>query len=379
MTSPSTDPAVVPAAAGTSAAGAAAVHPEGYGLAARLSAEALGTFLLVFAGLGTALFNGAGNQTPVPVGFGFGVALIAAIIAFGHVSGGHFNPAVSVAAAIAGKIRWLHTLFYVVVQVVGATVGTLVLFTILNIFPAVTSSNGKVSAQTLFNSLSNGFGDHSPSQIPLAGALLIEVVGTAIFVAVILGATQARANTTLAPVAIGLTLAAVITVALPLTNASINPARSTAAVFFAEPWAAGQLWLFWVAPLLGAAVSGLLYRAFAVPVPAAEVGLVSAAVEDEEIAAEAQARAAKSSERPEPAESVAGAGAEAGTGTPTAADAAGADAPTSGTTSSGLPKSALPKSALPKSGLPQPVPADTSAEQAPKISDAQDFFDKPQG
>lgn len=347
MTSSSPDTVYVPAAAGVPAAGSAAVHNNGYGLAARLSAEALGTFLLVFAGLGIELFNGAGNQTAVPVGFGFGVALIAGIIAFGHVSGGHFNPAVSVAAAIAGKIKWLHTLWYVLAQVVGATVGTLVLFTILNIFPAVTSSNGKLTTQSLFDNLANGFADHSPSKIPMAGALLIEVVGTAIFVAVILGATQARANTTLAPLAIGLTFAVVITVALPLTNASMNPARSAAAAFFAEPWAIGQLWLFWVAPLLGAAVAGLVYRAFAVPVPAAEEEPASAVVENEEMAVAAQAPSAEA-----PAEN------DAETGT----SPAGAQGAGYGRTNAGLPK---------------PVPA-SAPEQAAANSDAQDFFDNPQ-
>jgi aquaporin Z len=369
MTSPSPDTFYVPAPAGVPAADSAAVHHNAYGLAARLSAEALGTFLLVFAGLGIELFNGAGNQTAVPVGFGFGVALIAGIIAFGHVSGGHFNPAVSVAAAIAGKLKWLHTLWYVLAQVVGATVGTLMLFTILNIFPAVTSSNGKLTTQSLFNNLANGFADHSPSKIPMAGALLIEVVGTAIFVAVILGATQARANTTLAPLAIGLTFAVVITVALPLTNASMNPARSTAAAFFAEPWAAGQLWLFWVAPLLGAAVAGLLYRAFAVSVPA-EAGLVSAAVENDEIAAAAQASSAEAEND-----------AEAGAKLDAAGPAVGSDA---GSATSGNSGETSPAGAAgagygrTNAGLPKPVPASAPQEQAPANSDAQDFFDNPQ-
>lgn len=372
MTPSSPDTVYVPAPAGVPAAGSAAVHHNGYGLAARLSAEALGTFLLVFAGLGIELFNGAGNQTAVPVGFGFGVALIAGIIAFGHISGGHFNPAVSVAAAIAGKIKWLHTLWYVVAQVVGATVGTLVLFTILNIFPAVTSSNGKLTTQSLFNNLANGFAENSPSKIPMAGALLIEVVGTAIFVAVILGATQARANTTLAPLAIGLTFAVVITVALPLTNASMNPARSTAAVFFAEPWAAGQLWLFWVAPLLGAAVAGLVYRAFAVPAPTAEVGLVSPAVENDEIAAEDQARSAKAAAEndAEAGAEVDGAGAVAASDAGSATSGNAADASPAGATGAGYGRT--------NAGLPKPVPASAPQEQAPANSDAQDFFDNPQ-
>ena len=374
MTTPRTDTATVPAAKGVRPAVPVAGHHNGYSLPARLSAEGLGTFLLVFAGLGIALFNGAGNQTALPVGFGFGLALVAGIIAFGHISGGHFNPAVSVAAAIAGKIKWLHTLWYVVAQVVGATLGTLVLFTILNIFPAVTSSNGKLTPQTLFSNLANGYADHSPSQIPLAGALLIEVVGTAIFVAVILGATQARANTTLAPVAIGLTLAVVITVALPLTNASINPARSTAAVFFAEPWAAGQLWLFWVAPLLGAAVAGLVYRAFAVPVPAAEVGLVSAAVEEEEIEAEEQARQAKAGTefQTDNGEASAVDGPEEADG----GNGAGSDAQDQAGSGAGNRQGS--GTARPTSGLPGPVPADATYEAAPTTSEAQDFFDNPQ-
>ncbi|MDQ6753082.1 MAG: aquaporin [Actinomycetota bacterium] len=371
MTSSSPDTVYVPAPAGVPAPGSTAVQHNGYGLAARLSAEALGTFLLVFAGLGIELFNGAGNQTAVPVGFGFGVALIAGIIAFGHVSGGHFNPAVSVAAAIAGKLKWLHTLWYAVAQVVGATVGTLVLFTILNIFPAVTSSNGKLTTQSLFDNLANGFADHSPSKIPMAGALLIEVVGTAIFVAVILGATQARANTTLAPLAIGLTFAVVITVALPLTNASMNPARSTAAALFAEPWATGQLWLFWVAPLLGAAVAGLLYRAFAVPVPTAEVGLVSAVVGDDEIAA-AQARSANAA-----AENDAEAGAEEDGAGPVAGSDAGSA--TSGNSGDASPAGAAGAGyGRTNAGLPKPVPASAPQEQATATPDAQDFFDNPQ-
>ncbi|MCU1574444.1 MAG: hypothetical protein JWO93_2526 [Micrococcaceae bacterium] len=238
---------------------------RGYGLATRLGVEALGSFLLIFAGLGIALFNGAGNQTSVPVGFGFGLALMAALIAFGHISGGHFNPVVSVASALAGRIKWLHTLWYVLAHVVGGILAGLILFLLLNIFPAVTSGTGSVTARTLFSSLSNGYAEHSPSQIPLAGALLIEVVATAVFAAVVLGATQARANRALSPVGIGLAYAVLITVALPLTNASLNPARSLATVFFAESWAPGQLWLFWVAPLLGAALAGLVYRAFAAP------------------------------------------------------------------------------------------------------------------
>ncbi|WP_035749207.1 aquaporin [Arthrobacter sp. 35W] len=254
----------------------------GFPLAGRLAAEGLGTFLLVFAGLGIALFNGASSN--FPVGIAFGLALVAGLIAFGHISGGHFNPAVTLGSALSGATKWIEALWYVLVQVVSATLATLVLFALLKVFPAITGGNGQLTTQTLFNTLANGYGDHSPNQVPLIGALLIEVVATGIFVAVILGATSARANKALAPVGIGLALAVLLTVTLPLTNGSLNPARSTAVVFFADGWASEQLWLFWVAPLLGAALAGLFFRAFAASTPAAVVAVhLSDAVADADV------------------------------------------------------------------------------------------------
>ncbi|MBW4095698.1 MAG: MIP family channel protein [Acidobacteria bacterium] len=241
------------------------------GLGAALGAEALGTFLLCFAGLGTALWAGGSAAGTLPVGLGFGLALLAGIVAFGYVSGGHFNPAVTLAAALAGSVSWLTALFYVIAQVIAGVFAGLVLFLSLRLFPALTAQGAKQTPTTLMTSLANGFDQHSPSTMPMAGVLLIEVVATAIFVAVILGSSRPKANTVLVPLAIAATLAAVITVALPLSNASINPARSTAVVFFSDPWAAGQLWLFWVAPLLGGALSGLVFRAFVVP---ADLGTV---------------------------------------------------------------------------------------------------------
>ncbi len=330
------------------------------GLAARLSAEALGSFLLVFAGLGIALFNGSGSSAGVPVGIGFGLALIAGLVAFGHISGGHFNPAVSLAAALAGKIKWLQTLWYVVAQVIGAIVAALVLFAVLNVLPAVSGSGGKLTTHTLFNSLANGFDAHSPSTVPLAGALLIEVVGTAIFVAVFLGATQARANRTLAPIGVGLAYAAVITVALPITNASINPARSTAAAIFADGWAAQQLWLFWVAPLLGAAVAGLLFRAFGTgsTVHAGTAGVdgtdAFADDEDEDLDYEDIDGAPANGEgRVEKKDVV--------LETDPAVTAAGLPGPLAATRADG---------AADRSAVVEPV-----AEPAPPTTDAQDFFD----
>ncbi|MDQ6740896.1 MAG: aquaporin [Actinomycetota bacterium] len=358
MTSPST----VAGPAARNARTSVVKRPES-GLAARLFAEALGSFLLVFAGLGIALFNGSGSSAAVPVGIGFGLALIAGLIAFGHVSGGHFNPAVSFAAALAGRIKWIHALWYVLVQVAAATVGTLVLFALLQVLPAVSGSGGKLTTHTLFNSLANGFDAHSPSTVPLAGALLIEVVCTAIFVAVVLGATQARANRTLAPIGIGLAFAAVITVALPVTNASINPARSTAVVFFADGWAAEQLWLFWVAPLLGAAVAGLLFRAFS-----ATIGVTAAGVSGLNVEEVGEFELDEDE-------------VEAGTtdgGADVGALANGAGGGRRGRRAAVLETD--PAVNAPVSELPGPVPAagapaGTGATKTPATTDAQDFFD----
>ncbi|WP_263729577.1 aquaporin [Cellulomonas sp. SG140] len=252
-------------------------YVEGPSLAAKLGVEALGTFVLVFAGVGVALysaFSGVGGT--LAVALAFGIAVLAGIIAFGRVSGGHFNPAVTLGAAVAGRARWADVLPYWLAQVVGGALGAAVLFlTVPSGLPQILGhQSGGVRA--LFSTVSTGYGTHSPLAHVLAqnqitsdvtfgvgAALLAEAVGTAIFVAVILGATDRRANLQHVPFAVGLTLSAVILVLLPITNASVNPARSLATAIFSESWALKQVWLFWVAPLLGAAVSGLLYRAFA--------------------------------------------------------------------------------------------------------------------
>lgn len=255
----------------------AETYVEGPSLAAKLGVEALGTFFLVFAGVGVALyssFSGVGGT--LAVALAFGIAVLAGIIAFGRVSGGHFNPAVTFGAAVAGRTRWADVLPYWLAQAVGGALAAAVLFlTVPAGLPQILGhQTGGVRA--LFSTVSNGFGVHSPLAHVLAQnsitsdvtfglgvALLAEAVGTAIFVAVILGATDRRANMQHVPFAVGLTLSVVILVLLPITNASVNPARSLATAIFSEGWALKQLWLFWVAPLLGAAVSGLLYRAFA--------------------------------------------------------------------------------------------------------------------
>ncbi|MBG6181715.1 aquaporin [Arthrobacter sp. CAN_A1] len=227
-----------------------------FSIVARSLAEAAGSFLLVLAGLGVTILN---TQTGVQPTLAFGLALIGAIVAFGYVSGGHFNPAVTLGSAVAGKTPWASVLPYVVAQVVGGLVAAVFIWLLL-------SANQQFagSVQALFAVSANGFADHSPTQFALSSAFLAEVVATAIFVAVVLGATSRTATGALrnagGPFAIGLVYAALLTFLLPITNGSLNPARSTAAAIFSESWAIEQLWLFWVAPVLGAAITGLIYR-----------------------------------------------------------------------------------------------------------------------
>ncbi|MHA7277360.1 MIP/aquaporin family protein [Arthrobacter sp. HLT1-21] len=263
-----------------------------FSIVARSLAEAAGSFLLVLAGLGVTILN---TQTGVQPTLAFGLALIGAIVAFGYVSGGHFNPAVTLGSAVAGKTPWAAVLPYVVAQVVGGLVAAGFIWLLL-------SANQQFagSVQELFAVSANGFADHSPTQFAVSSAFLAEVVGTAIFVAVVLGATSRTATGALrnagGPFAIGLVYAALLTFLLPITNGSLNPARSTAAAIFSESWAIEQLWLFWAAPVLGAAITGLIYRSTDLfgarknddslnesagddPVPAASVPAASAAPE----------------------------------------------------------------------------------------------------
>ncbi|MHA7153507.1 MIP/aquaporin family protein [Arthrobacter sp. TMN-50] len=227
-----------------------------FSIVARSLAEAAGSFLLVLAGLGVTILN---TQTGVQPTLAFGLALSGAIVAFGYVSGGHFNPAVTLGSAVAGKTRWVSVLPYVVAQVVGGLAAAVFIWLLLS---ANQQFAGNV--QALFAVSANGFADHSPTQFALSSAFLAEVVGTAIFVAVVLGATSRTATGALrnasGPFAIGLVYAALLTFLLPITNGSLNPARSTAAAIFSESWANEQLWLFWVAPVLGAVITGLVYR-----------------------------------------------------------------------------------------------------------------------
>lgn len=246
--------------------------PAGHGLLARLGAELLGTFVLVFFGVGVALYVSITTAGPLAVALAFGVAVAGGAAAFGHISGGHFNPAVSLGAAIAGRISFLDLLPYWFAQLVGGVLAGGLLAYLNSTLPYFTAEGTAAGAgKTFFTSATNGYGSHSPiatatgdTGFPLATALIVEAVLVAIFVAVILGVTDRRAKGVNAPITIGLTLSVVILVAMPFTNASINPVRSTATALFSDSWALGELWAFWVAPLIGAAIAGAIYRLVAV-------------------------------------------------------------------------------------------------------------------
>ena len=257
----------------------------GPGLLARTGAELFGTFVLVFGGVGTMLYSQLSNgSSSLAVAIAFGIAASVAMVTVGRVSGGHFNPAVSLGAAIAGRLSWADLLPYWLAQLVGGAIGAAVLF--LTIPDGLAQLlGGSEDKRQLFASTANGFGAHSPlahllatnnidsqAQFSLAAALLTEVVATAILVTAYLAVTHVRTADGAAPrtAVVGLTLAVLMLVALPITNGGLNPARSTAAAILSPSWALSQLWLFWVAPLLGAALAALLYRAFGSAAPAAD-------------------------------------------------------------------------------------------------------------
>lgn len=245
-------PMTSPAVTTTEAAPAAA---QEFGIVAKLAAEAFGTFLLVFGGLGVALFSNP-QTAPLPAPLAIGLSIGVGVAAVGHISGGHFNPAVTLGTAVAGRTPWKRVPLYVLAQLVGGAIGALILWVAVRTLPNLSN------VQTIFTQLSNGVDDLSPNKFPLAAGLLVEVVATAAFLAIILAATSKRAAKGVAPWAIGVGLAILVQAIAPITNASLNPARSTATAIFAEPSALGQLWVFWVAPLLGAAITGLLFRGF---------------------------------------------------------------------------------------------------------------------
>ncbi len=221
-------------------------------LSKRLLAELFGTFLLVFGVIGTAFFA-SGNTGILGVALAVGIAVLGAAYAVGHISGGHFNPAVSIGAAAAGRFAWADVLPYIGAQVVGGALATTILLAIKSGAPEGTFAS--------FGDVSNGFDVHSPAGFTLVSVIVAEVVVTAVFLYVILGVTDRRAPSGFAPLAIGLTLTLMHLIAIPISNASLNPARSIATAIYGGPDALAQLWVFIVAPILGALIAGVTYNA----------------------------------------------------------------------------------------------------------------------
>jgi len=217
------------------------------------SAEFLGTFWLTLGGCGSAVLAAAFPELGIGllgVSLAFGLTVVTGAYAFGPISGGHFNPAVSLGLVAAGRMPIARLPGYVVSQVAGACVAAAILYLI---------ATGKPGAE-LGGFAANGFGENSPGRYGMTAALITEVVMTAVFLLVILGATASRATSGMAGLAIGLCLTLIHLVSIPVTNTSVNPARSTGPALFAPQWALDQLWLFWVAPLAGAVIGALIYR-----------------------------------------------------------------------------------------------------------------------
>jgi len=219
----------------------------------KLAAEFFGTFWLVFGGCGAAVLAAGFPQLGIGfagVALAFGLTVVTMAYAVGGISGGHFNPAISFGLAIAGRFSWAELVPYWVSQVIGGIAGAAVLYVIASGAPGFHAGGFA----------SNGYGDLSPGHYGLLSALVAEVTLTAAFLIVILGATAKTAPAGFAPLAIGLTLTLIHLISIPVTNTSVNPARSTAAALFAQTDALGQLWLFWVAPLAGAAIGALIWK-----------------------------------------------------------------------------------------------------------------------
>ncbi|MDR9759080.1 aquaporin Z [Rhizobium redzepovicii] len=218
-----------------------------------LVAEFLGTFWLVFGGCGSAVLAAAYPELGigfVGVAFAFGLTVLTMAYAVGGISGGHFNPAVSLGLTVAGRFPAARLLPYIVVQVVGAVAAAALLYFI---------ASGKAGFE-LGGFAANGYGDHSPGGYSLLSALLIEVLLTMFFLIIILGSTSSRVPAGFAPLAIGLALTLIHLVSIPVTNTSVNPARSTGQALFVGGWALQQLWLFWIAPLAGGVLGGLVWK-----------------------------------------------------------------------------------------------------------------------
>ena len=225
-------------------------------LGRKATAEFIGTFWLVFGGCGSAVLAAAFPQLVIGflgVALAFGLTVLTMAFAIGHISGCHLNPAVSVGLAVGKRFPARELPAYIIAQVLGAIVAAAVLYVI-------------ASGKTGFNIggfASNGYAEHSPGGYTLAACLTAELVLTFMFLMIILGATDRRAPQGFAPIAIGLGLTLIHLIGIPVTNTSVNPARSTGPAIFVGGWALQQLWLFWVAPIVGAAIAGVVYHAVA--------------------------------------------------------------------------------------------------------------------
>ncbi|WP_404944455.1 aquaporin Z [Pseudomonas vranovensis] len=222
-------------------------------LSKRMGAELIGTFWLVVGGCGSAVIAAS-----FPIGIGlvgvamaFGLTVLTMAFAIGHISGCHLNPAVSVGLVVGGRFPLNDLLPYVIAQVIGAILGAAVIYFI---------ASGKAGFELSAGLASNGYAEHSPGGYSLAAGFASEVVMTAMFILIIMGATDSRAPAGFAPIAIGLALTLIHLISIPVTNTSVNPARSTGPAIFVGGWALQQLWLFWVAPLIGAVIGGALYK-----------------------------------------------------------------------------------------------------------------------
>lgn len=219
------------------------------------AAELLGTFWLVLGGCGSAVLAAAFPELGIGlhgVSLAFGLTVLTMAFAIGHISGCHLNPAVSIGLWIGGQFPATKLAPYIVAQVLGAVAAGAVLYVIASGAPGFDVSNGFAS---------NGYGAHSPGGYSMMSALVTEVVMTMFFLLIILGSTDKRAPQGFAPIAIGLALTLIHLISIPVTNTSVNPARSTGVALFVGDWAVAQLWLFWVAPILGASLGALVYKA----------------------------------------------------------------------------------------------------------------------
>jgi aquaporin Z len=222
----------------------------------KLFAEFFGTFWLVFGGCGSAIF--AAGFPELGIGFvgvalAFGLTVLTMAYAVGHISGGHFNPAVSIGLWAGGKFEAKDLIGYIIAQVVGAVVAAFALWAIVS---------GKSGFETLGGFAANGYAELSPDGYSMRSALIAEIILTAFFLMVILGSTNARAPKGFAPIAIGLALTLIHLISIPITNTSVNPARSLSQALFADGAYLSQVWLFWVAPIAGAIIGGVIHKTF---------------------------------------------------------------------------------------------------------------------